>query len=90
MKDFLYPVVYSSNDVTICNIGNVLYVYKFTNYKKPLSGEVKTDWLCCGSWRIKDSKYFQTDGLGRMTGIVVGTYEELADVERKQKGGDII
>lgn len=84
--NFPYPVVYSDDDVTICNIGNVLYVYKFTDYKMPLSGRGTTGWLCCGSWRIKDGEYLQTDGLGRMTGVMVNTYEGLAEFIKQERG----
>lgn len=74
-----YPVVYSSDYVTICSVGNVLYAYKPTHNEK-------AEWERCeSSWRVEDGKYFQTDGLGRMTGVVVDTYEELVDVVRKEE-----
>ena len=73
-----YPVVFSNDYVTICNVGNVLFTYKPTH-------NTKAEWERCGSWRVKDGKYLQTDGLGRMTGVVVDTYEGIVDVVREEE-----
>ena len=74
-----HPVCYKDDEVFIRRAPEAVTVYHYTSYKTPLRGTPTQDWLCSGTWSIKDGKYYQRDGIGRWTGVVANNLSEIAE-----------
>lgn len=72
-----YPIAFANENIVIRRAYEAIHVWKNSNYKTPLKGIEKRGWLSCGIWKIKDGKYYEVDGIGLTTGIVLNNIEAI-------------
>ena len=79
-----YSIAYVDEEVVIRRAFEAVHVYHKCEYKTPLKGELKCEWLCSGIWKIgKDNRYHQQNGIGLLTGVVLDTVNDIANFIKK-------
>ena len=74
-----HPVIYYDDEVFIRKSWEGIQVYHNVEYNTPLKGRRTNGWLLSGTWSIAHGKYYQRDGIGRCTGNVADTLEDVVE-----------
>ena len=81
-------IIYESDDYVVCHpwsLSDHIRIYNLCTYTLPISHKMKTGWLSCGTWYLRDDgKYYDSsnyygNGLG-----VADTIEQIVDKIRNR------
>ena len=64
---------------------DVVHVYVLCDYRTPIYGKEKREWLHGDTWKKIGDAYFQIDGIGRRTGKMASCIDEILETESTER-----